>query len=58
MALAFMATGCFFGVVGQWRAQHGGEALLVMLGSLGTAWLIIESYYGSSVIVKPRRRSW
>ena len=53
-ALAMLITAGFFGVLA-WMLGHGlpsgggSEAMLVMLGALGTAWgAVVNFYYGSS----------
>ena len=46
--LAIVITLGFFGIL-IWMPQTGTEALLMMLGALGTAWTgVVNFYYGSS----------
>lgn len=52
MMLGLIITCGFFGILGWMLAYgippNGGEALLIMLGSLGTAWISVVSYYFGS----------
>jgi len=51
--LAGVITIGFFGILGYMlkygTPEHGGEALLILLGALGAAWgSVVQYYYGSS----------